>query len=143
MEAFFPGGWDAPRDFALRFETLAPGKTTSLNGVEVTAYRAFHTTGTEALSLRLSIAGRSIGYTGDTEWVDDLLHVGRDADLLIAEAWMPGEHTPRHMAYGALRARIADMQPKRVLLTHLGEELLRQGDALDLPVAADGLALSL
>lgn len=143
MEAFFPGGWAAERQFGLRFVTLRPDQPVRLPGLAVSPVKAFHTRGTEALALRLDIAGRSIGYTGDTEWVDALLEIGRDADLLIAEAWMPGEATPRHMAYGALRRRLAAMRPKRALLTHLGEALLAQLDEIAEPVAEDGMVLPL
>lgn len=143
MEAFFPGGWDAPRSFGLRFVVLRPGETAELAGLMVRPVKAFHTRGTEALALRLDIAGRSIGYTGDTEWVDGLLEIGRDADLLLAEAWMPGDSTPRHMAHGALRRHLAQMRPRRVLLTHLGEELLAQRAAIEEAVAEDGLVIEL
>ncbi|WP_201451761.1 MBL fold metallo-hydrolase [Rhodovarius lipocyclicus] len=143
MEAFFPGGWAAQRQFDLRFVILQPGETTHLPGLSIRPVKAFHTRGTEALALRLDLAGRSIGYTGDSEWVDGLLEIGRDADLLIAEAWMPGTATPRHMALGALQQRLSLMRPKRVLLTHLGTALLADRAAIPEPVAEDGLELSL
>ena len=143
MEAFFPGGWAARRQFGLRFVTLHPGERTQLPGLTISPVKALHTRGTEALALRLDLAGRSIGYTGDSEWVDGLLEIGRDADLLIAEAWMPGEATPRHMALGALQQRLALMRPKRILLTHLGTALLADQAAIPEPVAEDGLELSL
>lgn len=143
MEAFFPGGWDARRQFDLRFVTLCAGEVVERPGLAIRPVKAFHTRGTEALAFRLDIAGRSIGYTGDTEWVDELLEIGRDADLLIAEAWMPGDATPRHMAYGALRRHLSRMRPRRVLLTHLGEDLLARRSGIDEAVAEDGMALSL
>jgi ribonuclease BN (tRNA processing enzyme) len=37
-------------------------------------------------ALRFECDGKVLAYTGDTEWTENLLAVGRDADLLIAEA---------------------------------------------------------
>jgi ribonuclease BN (tRNA processing enzyme) len=142
-DALFPGAWSRPRHFGLRFVVLRPGETSMLPGLSISAVRAFHTSGTEALALRLSIARREIAYTGDGEWVEGLLEIGRDADLLIAEAWMPGDTTPRHMALGALRSRLPEMRPKRLLLTHLGEALLAQRRDIEEPMAEDGLVVPL
>lgn len=35
---------------------------------------------------RIEVDGKVLAYTGNTEWVDELIDIGHEADLLIAEA---------------------------------------------------------
>ncbi|HKU98849.1 MAG TPA: MBL fold metallo-hydrolase [Vineibacter sp.] len=143
LEAFFPGGWAVACDFDLRFVVLQPGTTARVDGVQVTPFPARHGSGAPSLSLRLDVDGHVIAYTGDTGWLDSLIEVGRDADLFICEAYTPDQAFPHHLGLSTVREKLAAIRPKRIILTHLGAELLKQRDSIDLPVAADGMTVSL
>ena len=46
----------------------------------------------------LEAEGKVIAYSGDTEWTEALIDIGRDADLFICEAFTRDKPTPTHMA---------------------------------------------
>jgi ribonuclease BN (tRNA processing enzyme) len=87
MEVLFPGSASADRRFSLDITELVPGGTTTVAGLAVTNWPVSHPSGAPALALRLHLGGKTIAYTGDTAWTDDLVTAAADADLLIAEAY--------------------------------------------------------
>ena len=73
--------------FAVDWIELEPGRLHEVLDLRVTAQSARHTEETNPTALRVEVGDRVIGYTGDTEWTDDVAKVARGADLLIAECY--------------------------------------------------------
>ena len=143
MEVFFPGSSTAQRKFETEVVEIEAGERRLINGVEVRAFLVDHDCGAPPFALRLAVDGKVLTYTGDTVWTDALVEAGRDADLLIAEALSFERKIPQHMDYATLKANLARIGAKRVILTHLGPDMLAHvGDATE-PAAADGLAVAI
>jgi ribonuclease BN (tRNA processing enzyme) len=53
---------------------------------------------------RIDCDGHVLAYSGDTEWVETLIEAGRDADLLIVEAYFFDKQVPLHLDYKTLAA---------------------------------------
>ncbi len=89
MEAGFPGSWGKKRRFPLETVEIEPGEPTLVEAVRatVTGYLASHPSGAPSLGLRIQCGEKTLGYTGDGEWVDDIVSLGRGADVLVAEAY--------------------------------------------------------
>lgn len=88
--------------------------------------------------------GRTLSYTGDTEWVDALLPACRDADLLIAEAYCFERKVRFHLDYATLREKLPMIGAKRIILTHMSPDMLgRVGELQDCEAAYDGLELEI
>lgn len=143
IEVFFPGGAALPTSIALEIVELKPVRTQLRDDLHVTAYPVIHPCGAVPYALRLELADKVIGYTADTLWVDALVEVGRQADVFIAEAYTWEHPFGSHLAYQTLRQRLADIQPKRTLLTHLGPEMLQRASEVDQEIAHDGLVLEI
>src|SRR6185312_5618510 len=97
---------------------IEAGQTAAMNGVGVTAYAVEHACGAPPLALRFSCEDKVLAYTGDTEWTESLLAVGRDADLLIAEALFFARKVKYHLDYATLQANLGRIGARRVILTH-------------------------
>ncbi len=80
----------------------------------MTGYLVNHPSGTPSLALRIDGEGRTIAYTGDTEWVDTLIQAGRNADLLIAEAYWYERKVRFHLDYLTLQEKLPMIAAKRV-----------------------------
>jgi ribonuclease BN (tRNA processing enzyme) len=146
MEAHFPGSSKVKRKFPIEIVELAPEARTDIAAglATVTGYEVVHPSGTPSLALRVESSGKIISYTGDTEWTDTLLKAGRDADLLICEAYQYDKKVPFHLDYGTLREKLPLMTPKRVLLTHMSEQMLRHvPEVQGYETAYDGLEVEL
>lgn len=123
-EAMYPGQGGGAPAFALEIVELAPDAPAVVNGIAVTTFTVSHPSGAPSFALRLGSGGRVLGYTGDTEWVDALVEVGRDADLLIAEASTAAPQGIFHLDIATLRRRLPEIGARRVLITHLGPDAI-------------------
>lgn len=88
---------------------------------QVYSSRAVHPT--EAYSTRIEHAGRSIVYTGDTAYTEDLVNLAHGADVLLSEACWGGSSAGMpagiHMS-GAEAGRVAQQAGvERLILTHI------------------------
>jgi ribonuclease BN (tRNA processing enzyme) len=146
MECMFPGSSTVTRRFAVPIVELAPGgAAVEAAGVRAVAVAADHPSGPDgpALALRLTIAGKVIGYTGDTAWTDALTEIAAGADLLIAEAYYPAKNVPYHLRHEDLVAHRDQLASRRTVLTHMSAEMLEHLDQARFDTAADGLVLQI
>jgi ribonuclease BN (tRNA processing enzyme) len=141
MECLFPGSPAARRRFEVLVTELAPGSAMQEAGMRVAAWAADHPSGAPALCLRLSVAGKVIGYTGDSAWTAAITSVAADADLLIAEAYYRDKPVPYHLRLADLELHRAELASRRIILTHLSADMLGAPDPHGYEVASDGMSL--
>jgi len=143
MEALFPGSTNVRRRFEVEVVELTPGATASIGGVEVRAWQVLHPSGAIPFAFRLSVGGKVVGYTGDTEWTNDLVTVASGADLLIAGAYFFDKPIPYHMRYADLAAHKWELTSRRIVLTHMAADMLGRLDQIDFDTAYDGLIVEI
>ena len=76
------------------------------------------------MGLRIECDGRLIAYTGDTEWIDNLINIGRGADVLLAEAYSFERKIRFHLDFLTLKQKLPLIGAKRVFLTHMSLDML-------------------
>lgn len=138
MEVLFPGSSRVARRFTTRFVELREREPTELEGFTVTPFVVIHPSGAPPLALRVACDGRVIAYSGDTEWTDVLLEAADGADLFVCEALFPDKPIKYHLTYGVLSAQRDRLRCGRMILTHMGEEMLARVADLDCEWAEDG-----
>jgi ribonuclease BN (tRNA processing enzyme) len=142
MEASFENSSKTKQRFDLDIVTLLPVTTARFGEVSVTPFPVVHgESGGPFLAYRIEAEGRIIAYTADTEWTETLVPLGHNADLLIAEAYTFDRPVKNHLSLKALEARLADIKPKRLILTHMSEDML--GRAVPFETASDGLTIEI
>ena len=87
--------------------------------------------------------GKVIAFSGDTQWTESLIDVGRDADLFICEAYMRDKAVTGHMALSLLEQHLGEIRPKRLILTHMSNDMLAQRSKLPYETAEDGMIVEL
>ncbi|HEX7926690.1 MAG TPA: MBL fold metallo-hydrolase [bacterium] len=138
MEVLFPGSTAVARKFPVTFVEWSAGQSWVGAGVTVTPHPVSHPSGAPPFALRIEAAGRTLAYTGDTEWTDTLVPAAQGADLLIAEALFAEKVVRYHMSLSILRPHLQAIGAKRVVLTHMGPEMLAQADRCGIECATDG-----
>lgn len=138
MEAMFPGSPGAKPRYGLTFVELHAGETTPIAGVSVTPFEVRHPSGASSYALRIECGGRVLAYSGDTEWVENLVPAAREADLFICECYVYDKKVPFHLSYTGLMEHLAEIAPKRLLLTHMSRPMLARAESLDHECAEDG-----
>ena len=84
-----------------------------------------------------------IAYSGDTEWTDNLIELAAGADLFVCEcnSWqrsIPATWTTRRCS-----ERRDQLDCRRLIITHLGPEMLAHKGELEIEAAVDGMVLEL
>jgi ribonuclease BN (tRNA processing enzyme) len=144
MEALFENSAKTRQKFELSVVALSPEQTTTFGAVDVTPYAVRHgESGGPFLGYRIEAEGRIIAYSADTEWTETLIPLGRGADLFIAEAYTYDRIVRNHLSLATLQAHLAEIRPKRLVLTHMSDDMLSRLDTLPHPAAHDGMTISL
>jgi len=138
MEVLFPGSSQMRPKFALEFVELPEHTPIRIGSLVVTAYQVIHASGAPPYALRVECEDKIITYSGDTEWTDELLLAANGADLFICEAYFFDKRVKYHLDYQTLLAHRAELGCKRLILTHMSEDMLARLDNLELEYAEDG-----
>ncbi|MGO9983147.1 MAG: MBL fold metallo-hydrolase [Rhodomicrobium sp.] len=143
METAFPGSATAKRKFEIILLEIDAGRQIELQPVLVTPRPVRHgPPEVSCYAYRIEHGGRVIAYTGDTEWTDALIDAGRNADLLIAQAYFYEKAAAFHLDYKTLSQNLPRIGAKRVLLTHMNEDMLAHASDVPEEKAYDGLTLT-
>ncbi len=143
MEVLFPGLSRAEQRFTLQTVEFEPTRPRTLQGMTVTPYEVDHPSGAPAFALRVEADGRVVTYTGDTAWTDALIPAARGADLMIAEAYYYDKAIPYHLDYRTLADRLPELKAKRLVVTHMSQDMLDRIETLECEAAEDGKAIEL
>ena len=142
MEVMFEHSSKTQQRFELSVIPLAPEKTRTFGEVTVTPYPVVHgESGGPFLAYRIEAEGRIVTYSADTEWTDSLIPAAKDADLFIAEAYYYDKIVKNHLSLKTLEAHLPEINAKRVVLTHMSDDMLAREDDLPYTPASDGMVV--
>lgn len=144
MEALFERSSKTRQRFELSVVALEPKQTRSFGAINVTPFPVVHGySGGPFLGYRIAAEGRIIAYSADTEWTETLVPLARDADLFIAEAYYYDKIVKNHLSLTTLEAHLGEIRPKRLVLTHMSDDMLARLDTLGHTAAHDGMIIEL
>lgn len=143
LDIFFPGAAATDWRFPLEVLELDPEVPAQLGPVTVTPFVVVHPSGAPPFALRLECDSFVIAYSGDTEWTESLVRAARGADLFIAEAYTFERHVRYHLDLRTLANHLDRIGAKRVILTHMSDDVLSRTNELDWEPADDGMEVVL
>jgi len=145
QEVLFPESTAIDLNYAIRFVEMIPGETTDICGMSVSTVEVSHPSGAPPLALRLERGGCVLAFSGDSEWLETLIEISRDADLFICECYAFEHAIPFHVRYRDIEANLSRLTARRIMLTHLGTEMLANVDAIDPAVGTlrDGMVIEI
>jgi ribonuclease BN (tRNA processing enzyme) len=138
MEVLYPGSSETPRKFDLEFVELEDRTGTGIRRLTVTPYGVAHPSGAPSYALRVAVEDRILAYSGDTEWTDALIGAASGADLFICECNFLEKGVKNHLDYETLMEHRDELDCRRLVLTHMGDAMLRRIQSLDIEGAEDG-----
>lgn len=145
-EALFPGSTTGKRDFDLQFIEYQERVPVTHCGVTVTPFEVVHPSGAPPFALRLTADGRTVTFSGDTQWTDALIPASADADLFIADCYGFEAPVPFHMNWATIKHQLPRITAGRLLLTHMGHDMLDHAASIAskrVLIAHDGLVIDL
>jgi ribonuclease BN (tRNA processing enzyme) len=143
FEALYPAAPDADRPFEVRVVELAERVRRDLGPAVVTPFEVKHGSGAAPYALRIEYGGKTIAYSGDTEWTDSLVEAARESDLFVCECNYYDKRVPGHLDYRTLESRRRQLDCRRLVITHMSEDMLGRLDQLEVEAADDGMVVEL
>jgi ribonuclease BN (tRNA processing enzyme) len=144
MEAGFPGTRDLALRFPLELQELEIGKRATVDGVRVTPYHVVHDDRAgPCLGLRFEAEGKVIAFSGDSEWTNTIIDIGYHADLFICEAYTRDKPIATHMALSSIERHLDQISPKRLILTHMSNDMLARRAEVAFETAEDGMVVDI
>jgi ribonuclease BN (tRNA processing enzyme) len=142
-EIMYPGEASTPLPFDLAFTEVRLQQKYSIDILRIEPFRAKHQDNPPSFGYTIELDDRKIVYTGDTGWTDELPARAKGADLFICECSFYESQAAYHLNYTEIKKRLADCGHKKMMLTHLGCEVLERSRELDLKLAYDGSVVML
>ncbi|MBU6461316.1 MAG: MBL fold metallo-hydrolase [Bradyrhizobium sp.] len=144
MEALFEHSSKTRPKFDLSVVALKPKEKRTFGAVTITPYPVVHgESGGPFLGYRIEAESRVIAYSADTEWTETLIPLARGADLFVAEAYYYDKIVRNHLSLSTLQARLPEIEPKQLILTHMSDDMLGRLDTLAHTPAHDGMIVEL
>jgi ribonuclease BN (tRNA processing enzyme) len=143
MEVFFPGSSKNEYKFTIEFVELTENAATRIRSLEVMPFKVAHPSGASPYALRIKCGGKIIAYSGDTEWTGNLIQAAKGTDLFICEAYFFEKKIPFHLNYQTLLKHKAELGCRRLILTHMSDDMLGRLQALEIEGAEDGQCIVL
>lgn len=125
----------------INFKEYPDNKVLIIDHIKILAVPVMHKQGTLPHGFRITIGSTVISYSGDTEWTPALEELAKDADLFICECNFFGRDVEGHMNYKTLSEKVPSLAYKRILLTHLGDEMFENQKNIKLECAYDGMKI--
>jgi len=143
MEVLFPGSSKIRQKFQIGVTELPEYIPTKIRDLLVTPIPVVHASGAPAYALRVQVHGKTIVYSGDTEWTDNLIRAAAGADLFICEAYYYEKKMKFHLDYHTLLKHSKEIDCRRIILTHMNEDMLQRIESLEIEHAEDGKVIEL
>jgi ribonuclease BN (tRNA processing enzyme) len=143
FRAMYPDSESEPIRYDIDFVELQPDVRYSTDGILINPFKAPHQKKPPSLGFEIGVDGRKIVYSGDTGWTEDLVERSQNADLLICECTFFETQAETHIDYPQIAGQVGRIGAKRLILTHLGQEVLQHHREIRLELAHDGLVVTL
>lgn len=129
--------------FQIRYKEILPGQQDHQEeGIRIEAFSMEHGS-VPALGYRVTWGGLRVGYTGDTKWTDEILRLARGCRLLLCECFFFDQDHHSHLRYLDIMKYRQALEAERILLFHLGPEMIDRIKELELEVAQEGAVIDL
>ena len=143
MEVMFPGSTKTERHFPVEFVELVEARTTPVGPGKVTVFEVEHPSGAPPFAVRVEYGDKIIAYSGDTQWTEALLKAAKDADLFVVEAYFFEKQIRFHLDFRTLESHRVRLECRRLVLTHMSEDMLLRRHDVAVACADDGAVFSL
>jgi len=139
LRAVYP--WVSPKSYRLTVRSM-PAGILEEGSLRIETKRTKHNR--ESIGVRIG-AGRSVTFTGDTDYSRSLVSLARDTDVLVAECSFPEKKVKGHLNTETLDRVVREAGPGKVLLTHLYPDWDDYPGPLHAPylMAEDGLEMDI
>jgi len=135
----YPGTEDLINDELINFIEFDSENYQQIEELQLFTTKVIHSAPSNPHGYKLKIDGKTIAYSGDTEWTENLYKLANETDLFICECNDLKYEVPGHLSYDILLPYLENFNTKRVVLTHMGSDMIRAKPEVEL--LSDGMII--
>jgi len=124
------------RRFDLEYIELEDGAEREILGLAILPGRVTHMRKGIPFGYRIGWQGRALGLSGDTEWDENLIALAEETDIFLMECYTADKKIPFHTSLKDLEREGGRLRTRRLLLTHMGEDVRRLAAPSESPFEA-------
>jgi ribonuclease BN (tRNA processing enzyme) len=143
FSALYRGIAAGDEPFEITYGEVRPGTAFRVADVLVEPFGVSHVPDLTCVGYRVSADGKTICFSGDSSWGPELKAAAAGVDLFLCECSTYDTQLDIHVSYPEVAAEAATIGCKRLVLTHLGCEVLTRADEVSLECATDGMTIEL
>lgn len=132
-----------PLPFPVSYVHMLPESSHQFGDIVIEPFLVPHQDREISLGMIAAVDGRRILYSGDTGWTERLVERSQRTDLFLCECCYFETRFPFHLDYPRLVENHQRFGCKRLILTHLGREVLARRAEVELELATDGLTVEI
>ena len=128
-------------NFKVLFQEYKPDHKQSFGPLRVEALPVIHVPASKPHGLRIHHGNSILAFSGDTGWTDNLYGIADGASLFICECNFYQTEMPSHLNYLKIDSEQSNFNCDRIILNHLGVEMLANLHQVKLPCSEDGMII--
>lgn len=137
LPQLYPGTEDVFEAFPLHYRSYSK-EPIKLLDVEVQAWEVKHSEESQPHGVRLVEKDSVLAFSGDTSWHENLIPISKEANLFICECnFLKGE-SPGHLSWETLEKQLEKLSAKKIVLTHVGDDVYEKQQDIPLKILSDG-----
>ena len=116
------------QDLDLTFLEYEQGTPLKVGDKTVQAWEVDRSPSSMPHAIRLSWKGKSVAFSGDTSWSDNLIPLAKGTDLFICECNFLNQVSFGHLSYQELLQKHTLFETKQLWLTHMADAVINEKD---------------
>ncbi len=124
QEAMYAGTAEKLKALDLSFYEYKEGTPLELDDKIIHAWEADHSPPSIPHSIRLEWKKKSIAFSGDTSWIENLIPLSDGTDVFICECNFLDKVSFGHLSYGELLEKESLFNTKQLWLSHMADEVI-------------------
>ncbi len=129
--------------FPIRYREIHADEALSAGPGQIQAFATEHQPESNPQGYRVNLGQEQIAYSGDTGWFAELPRQIADSNLFICECTLHDRLLDFHLSLQELREHRDELDCGRLILTHLGHEMVDQRGQIEIETADDGMVIKL
>lgn len=144
-ECMFPGNWKSDWRFTLNLIEIDVDAKSEICGRSIITKPVTHYAGPEpSTAVRIETSGKVLSFSGDTGWNDVLLDLAKGSDVFVCDCFDRFDQPyDGHLSYQTLLTKIEQIETKRIILNHLGPQMISDLENISIELANDGTTIKI
>lgn len=140
QDALYPGTSELLDEMNITVSAYTHEFLEILPDVSVRGLPVTHAAPSNPHGVQVKLGDKLFGFSGDTEWDDNIPELADQTDLFIIECNNLKTDSPGHIGYQTINEKKDLLNTQRLMLTHMGSEMI-SGYDIDVERLYDGMEL--